>query len=741
MQRRRRLVGVGLAALLGAALLAAPTGASAQEGPPGGAAPDDTIEVGPDYNGGRPLPIEGAATQRRAASVAADEGETKTWLALDDAEGSIYTKDYVLRGVGEHIEVWVAADLDFQDGDCRNDGTRTVITDEQVDYFIGEFDDNILPLESEALSVAPERDGSNAQLPALLGLPADYYAGEGDNTIVLLDNVRDDNYYDEDNSQGLSYIAGFFYSVFNEYFDRNVMTVDAFDWLHRTGAAPPDDPSSDLCVSAPARPFLYEGVFAHEYQHLLMHYTDPDESSWVNEGIADWAQTLTGYVDPAPGVDSADFDSHIQCFLGNLGTVTSSNPNPRNGGPENSLTLWEDQGADEILCDYGAAYTMMELLHGRYGTEFMTAFHNDPEGGLASLDKQLADFGTGTTAQEVLHDWATAMALDSVLDANGGKLIGGGASRYQVPTLDAAINWETTDAYDTPGAPPNGSDYVRLRNAAGQPLRLRDVESLTFDGAGQLPSLPVEWAVDESGGADGGPALHSGAGDNLDRAIVTEVAVPAGGGQLTFDTRYETEQGWDFGYVQVSTDGGETYNSLPATGTTDVADPGAVPAVQANLPGFTGDSGGWVASSADLSAFAGQTVLVSFRYISDPAVTEPGYWVDNVALDGTVISDGASLAPFSSPTEINPVDVAGWNVTIVAYSSTSSSLPALLTTLPLDGAFDATSGKKLFPGGPRGNPQYDVVGVIVTHDDPSETVGQYAPYALTANGVVQPGGA
>ena len=59
-------------------------------------------------------------------------------VPLDDANGLIYLKKYRLRGIGEHIEVWVAddndkvsTDLDFPDGDCRN-GERTEITDEQI---------------------------------------------------------------------------------------------------------------------------------------------------------------------------------------------------------------------------------------------------------------------------------------------------------------------------------------------------------------------------------------------------------------------------------------------------------------------------------------------------------------------------------------------------------------------------------------------------------------------------------
>ena len=58
---------------------------------------------------------------------------------------------------------------------------------------------------------------------------------------MLVDNVRDANYLDPSTPDGQTYIAGFFYSVFNELLDRNVMTIDAFDWLHRTGANPPDD--------------------------------------------------------------------------------------------------------------------------------------------------------------------------------------------------------------------------------------------------------------------------------------------------------------------------------------------------------------------------------------------------------------------------------------------------------------------------------------------------------------------
>ena len=68
-----------------------------------------------------------------------------------------------------------------------------------------------------------------------------------------------------------------------------------YDWAHRTGANPPNEPSTVLCQNRPAQPFKYEGVFAHEYQHLLEFWASPGEATWANEGIADYAITVTGY--------------------------------------------------------------------------------------------------------------------------------------------------------------------------------------------------------------------------------------------------------------------------------------------------------------------------------------------------------------------------------------------------------------------------------------------------------------
>jgi hypothetical protein len=692
----------------------------------------DVREFDPKVERKLVVPKEVRGTIREAARRPAAPpvvGEARVWLALDDAAGAIYPKEYTLRGIGQNIEVWVASDsddvssgLDFPAGDCRNDGVRNVVTDAQVEHLIDEFDDNMYPIESDAFSVAPERNGANAPLAKILGLPRGYYRGPGDRIVALIDNVRDDNFYDTNNAGNLSYIAGFYWSLYDDYYNRLAMTIDGFDWIHRTGPNPPNEPSPDLCENATARPFLYEGVFAHEYQHLLENYVDFDETSWVNEGLSDYAQTITGYVDPTIPVTQIGFDSHVQCFLGFNEVSTPANPITRPGGPENSLTLWGDQTdyEQEILCDYGAAYTFMEYLAGRFGHDLLTAFHLDGANGFASLASLLE---ANLTPVDLVASWATMVAVDAFLD-DGWTLMGGDAAEFRTPTLDAQIRWDNDQAYAGPGVPPNGSDYVRLRDDAGAYLDVGEVDSVEFDGATELAKLPREWTVDKNPPKGAKKALYSGMGDNLDRAIVKRVKV--GKGNLVVRTAWDTEEDYDYAYVQVSDDGGETYRSVKCTDSID-----------APLgPGFEGNSHGFTTQHCKLRKYAGERVLLSFRYVTDGGVAFDGYWVDDVTLDGRLITDGRSLKGWKSPTQINPVDVESWVVRLIAFDQTTQQVR--MTTLELDGDFDGSlSGADLDALlGTTGN----TIAAIVTHLDGSETVLQTAPYTLTVNGVVQPGG-
>ena len=207
------------------------------------------------------------------------------------------------------------------------------------------------------------------------------------------------------------------------------------------------------------------------------------------------------------------------------------NPNPRAAcGPENSLTRWEDQGPAEILADYGAAYTIMEL-HGRPVRERLHVdLHRGDANGFAAVDEALGATGNGKAdSQSIFSDWTLAVALDGLVD-DGYNILGPVKEKsVTVPTLDTTVLWSSPQAYASPGAPSNGSDYVQLRNGAGTPVTGGQVTSLGFKGATTLPSAPLAWTVDANPpGQTGNPALYSGTGDNRDEAAVTPVAVRPG---------------------------------------------------------------------------------------------------------------------------------------------------------------------------------------------------------------------
>jgi hypothetical protein len=674
-----------------------------------------------------------AQTTAAVAAAAAEEsppvGTKQIWPVIDFAAGDAAPELFTLRAVGERIEVWVADDLSFPAADCRNDGSRDAVTDAQARYLADQFDRNIFPKMSASFSTPPPRDGANAFLEQIGAFPPGYFAGAGGKVVTLVANFRDPNFFDIESP---NYIAGYHDPTINLFVDRNVMSIDSFDWLHRTGANPPNEPSAVACENKPGQPFRYEGVFAHEYQHLLEFWASPGESLWLDEGLADYALTVTGYGLPARPIFEPGWDGHVQTFLGWRALLTPANPSPQpGGGPENSLTLWGDQGPADILADYGAAWTFMEFLAGRYGTAFMTDLHNEDAKGLKGLQLVLDKYLTGARAQDVIHDWAAMVALDKAID-EGAKLHGSAQERnYQVPSLNASVNWENPQAYASPGAPANGSDYVRLRDATGRALSASQIQSLEFSGVERLAPLPVAW---RSEGADA--ELAAGFGLGLDRSIQRAVTVPASGDRsLAFETRYEIEFGWDFGVVQVSTDDGRTWTSLANANTTSEHDPAAFALIEDQLPGFTGRAGLHV-ETFDLSAYAGKTVLLRFRMLTDAAGLGngqlPGWWVDDVRVGGVLVSDG-SLTGWS---EVSPF-VAGYTVQLVSLD-TKNDKRTTLATLPLrDGRTASLKTKELKH---LLGKDAATVAAIVTFDEPSESVARYAPYALKVNGVLQPGG-
>jgi len=719
-----------------------------------------TRHTGTNYNNGEPLPFEQGETNTAKPPLGpAKVGQVRTWLALDDGDGTaahpagIYLKNYTLRGTGTHSEVWVANNLNFQAGDCRNDGVRNVISDAQVSYLIGEFEENMYPTESAWWAVPPDRNGHNALLPKLIpNIPSSEYKGEGDNIVILVDNVRDSNYWNLNNTETNSYIAGFFYSVFNEYFNRNVMSVDAWDWVHRTDANPPHNPTADPCTSAPARPFLYESVFAHEYQHLIHYYSDSDEVSWVNEGLSDFTEVITGYANLSKHVNEKGHDSHTNAFLGWEAVIDTNdpswNPIPYESGPENGLTAWEDQGDDEILADYGFAMFFMNYVHNQgFGVDFFHDWHHTAANGIAGMNEALAGAGSIKTFADLWSDATIAALVDGYLDNSGTTGDSSLDDRFSNDATEATV-LINDDANATPGAPPWGSDYLDL--GSGDDL---STVSVAFEGANHYVGGP-QWVVDEDGYFTNPDTSGTNYGNNKDLSIARDVS-GHDDEVLSFDHFYAMELGWDFGFVQVSTDGGDSWVPLECTGMTSDHNPDAITNIVENVPGYTGPSETEGTTTTVGTKDAPQSVTcdplptgvdyLAFRLMTDPAVQFDGWHVRNIQLDGVDLGTPGSLAGWDNQLFFTPVDLT-FAFTLVGIDGTVDDwgdiLPGgggsiLVFQAPLvDGnSYSLTAGEVADFAG------YDRVVAIVSGIPESEFTFQYQPYSLLVNGAERADGA
>jgi immune inhibitor A len=104
---------------------------------------------------------------------------------------------------------------------------------------------------------------------------------------------------------------------------------------------------------------------------------------------------------------------------------------------------------------------------------------------------------------------------------------------------------------------------------------------------------------------------------------------------------YDLEADYDYAYVEVSDDGGQTWHILAG----DLASTDN-PSGNSYGPAYTGisgrsDSPEWVHETFDLSPFAGGPLLLRFEVITDDSINHPGLCLDDVSLPALGFEDGA----------------------------------------------------------------------------------------------------
>jgi immune inhibitor A len=335
---------------------------------------------------------------------------------------------------------------------------------------------------------------------------------------------------------------------------------------------------------------FYNGVLAHEFQHMIHWYNDRNEETWMNEGFSELAMVLNGF-----DTGGSEWSFAME--------------------PDTQLNSWPE-GPGAAGANYGAGYLFTSYFLDRFGLEATQALVAHQENSFASVESVLEELGTGLAYEDLFGDWIVANLLDDPMVASGRY----GYTEIDPPSFDIETTYRESDYPVSESATVHqyGTDYVEL--GGERPLVFR------FTGSTQIGLVDT--------------AAHSGRyfwwsnrGDDSDMMLTRAFDLSdVGEATLEFWTWYDLEEDWDYAYVEASTDGGETWEILRTPSGTPTNPNG-------NSFGwaYTGRSGGgdvaeWIQERVDLSAYTGQEVLIRFEYITDDAVNRPGFVLDDVAI-------------------------------------------------------------------------------------------------------------
>ncbi len=414
--------------------------------------------------------------------------------------------------------------------------------------------------------------------------------------------------------------------------------VNATDFLPR--AVDPRSNEREMFVMN-ARRFgddNYLGTLAHEFRHMIEDNYDEADSDWEIEGSATLAAQLLGL--PNSGV-----------ARGNLFLEQ----------PDQQLNSWTE-GATAAF--YGQGYLLNRYIYDRLGKDLYLEFATSPYPGLKAIDEVAGANNLELSGESLWLDWLVALAI------------------HDDPQAPAKYHFEST-----------GLNRALLTSLAGFPISYQtdvrqyaadyyelseETTRITFKGDETVPLLSEEQV---SGGMFWFAQRANYSNPRLTRAFdLREVEVAT----LNYNVYADIEQGYDFAYVSVSLDRGRTW--IPLSGEQmQGMDPEDNPAGSALTDRFySGRTRQWLHENIDLSAFAGQEILLRFEYVTDPILTFGGFAVDDIGIPeigflDDVESDGAGWTAegFTRATSNLP---QRWHLQLISHSDQGLNIQ----TLPVD---------------------------------------------------------
>lgn len=380
----------------------------------------------------------------------------------------------------------------------------------------------------------------------------------------------------------------------------------------------------------------FPGKLAHEYQHLIQWNRDINEDLWLNEAFSELAYYFSGAsVAIVRGASNAGY------FSENPFIQLTSRPERRYGEEDKSSFM-----------HYGAEKAFAIYLFEQFGPEFMQNLVSNEEPGVISIQQELDKLPTSPRFRDVYANWLVANLLIQPNLAEGQF----GYREYAPtrPVRELVNSFRGVPIEDQ--LPPYGGQYYEVVNEAGNPV------SVSFQGSNAA-------RVTSADPASGQYAWYSSRGDNSDFTLTRAFDLTGvASATLEYEVWFELEDFYDYGYVEVSTDAGATWDILTTANGTDQN-----PHDLAYGFGYTGGSIDWLPEALDLTPYAGAEILVRFQVLTDFSTNRDGMQVDNIAIPEIGFFDGAEdegggwdAQGFIRSTNIVPVEWVIWLIELTS---------------------------------------------------------------------------
>lgn len=322
---------------------------------------------------------------------------------------------------------------------------------------------------------------------------------------------------------------------------------------------------------------------AHELQHLIRARFDPTEATWLNEGYSLFTERQLGVYDAALYQFEAAYRQR----------------------PGIALADWSDEGS--LAGHYGAAGLFVSAVYDRFGVTGVRTLSTAPGDGWAAVRHLLAT--EGVPLPDFLGDWV----LDTL-----------------TPPIDSLPVTALPHVHVNADALPTATTFYDLTPLPDAALSL----DLRLPQPAQLLPLPITENA----------FMYAPVSENSNPSLTRRFDLRGvSQARLHYRLWLDLEPGYDFAYISVSVDEGQTWALLQ---TPHMVAPDA--SGRAYGPAYTGTWDDWRSDTLNLDAYAGQQIVLRFEAVADGAIAHAG-----IALDDLHLPEIGYRADFTS-------DEGGW---------------------------------------------------------------------------------